>query len=88
MSAQVVSWQKRDFDAGFAPGGMPVVIHVPVPGLRLPIGVPMVLPVRVFGLLCFLVAPPSTVLCWVLSQIHLSRRRHHCMPRNTRYSQV
>ncbi len=33
MAAQVVQWQKQDFDAGYAPGGMPVVIHVPVPGV-------------------------------------------------------
>ena len=29
MTAQVVEWQRRDFEAGYAPGGMPVVIHKP-----------------------------------------------------------
>ncbi len=32
MALQIVEWQRRDFEAGYAPGGMPVVIHRIEPG--------------------------------------------------------
>ncbi len=32
MAAQIVEWQRRDFEAGYAPGGMPVIIHKLEPG--------------------------------------------------------